>query len=232
MTSNFDNFLNSDFVNSINNTIIQTQKTINDANDIDYSACKREKDLREQQAAIDAQKAADTKLKNEINSTVDEKNKNVMGEINNLNDINTTYKNVINSSKNVIELYYNYYNKNTELEEEINDLGDVIRANERKTFYNEPDTTNIQKWNFFSKKIYWILFVVFIIICFFFYEDYSVYYKSLLVLVFLIFPFIFMPIIKLIIAVVKYVISLFPTNVYTAVKGNLYNTGDKTDPTN
>ena len=51
MSSTFDDLLNSDFIKSVNDTILQTQQTIKDSNDIDYSACKREKELRDQEAA-------------------------------------------------------------------------------------------------------------------------------------------------------------------------------------
>jgi len=222
MSSTFDDLLNSDFITSVNNTILQTQQTIKDSNDIDYSACKREKELRDQEAASKKKEEADNKLKNKINTIVDGKNDEIMKKINNIIDKNTTYKNVLISSKNIIELYYDYYNKNNNLEEEIGELNDIIRANERKVYYNEPETTNTQKWNFFLKISYLIIFIIFCLVVMFIYSD-SILIKIIFFIAFLAYPFIFMFFIRLIINCIKYIISLFPTTVYTSVKGISYN---------
>jgi len=222
MSSTFDDLLNSDFIKSVNDTILQTQQTIKDSNDIDYSACQREKELRDQEAAAKKTEEADNKLKNKINTNVDRKNDEIMKKINNIIDKNTTYKNVLISSKNIIELYYDYYNKNNNLEEEIGELNDIIRANERKVYYNEPETTNTQKWNFFLKISYLIIFIIFCLVVMFIYSD-SILIKIIFFIAFLAYPFIFMFFIRLIINCIKYIISLFPTTVYTSVKGISYN---------
>jgi len=222
MSSTFDDLLNSDFIKSVNDTILQTQQTIKDSNDIDYSACKREKELRDQEAAAKKKEEADNKLKKKINTIVDGKNDEIMKKIKNIIDKNTTYKNVLISSKNIIELYYNYYNKNNKLEEEIGELNDIIRANERKVYYNEPETNNTQKWNFFLKISYLIIFIIFCFVVMFIYSD-SILIKIIFFITFLVYPFIFMFFIRLTINCIKYIISLFPTTVYTSVKGISYN---------
>ena len=153
---------------------------------------------------------------------MDGKNDEIMKKIKNIIDKNTTYKNVLISSKNIIELYYNYYNKNNKLEEEIGELNDIIRANERKVYYNEPETNNTQKWNFFLKISYLIIFIIFCFVVMFIYSD-SILIKIIFFITFLVYPFIFMFFIRLTINCIKYIISLFPTTVYTSVKGISYN---------
>ena len=101
---------------------------------------------------------------------------------------NNTYKNIFLNGKNTVELYLNVVKDYDSLSESVSKDSNTILVNERKTYYEEQGINNLFWWKSFWNRIYLVLFLSFIIICFLFSKMSWIQIGSLVVL-FGIFPY-------------------------------------------
>lgn len=101
---------------------------------------------------------------------------------------NDSYENTLLSGKNTVELYLNVVKDHDHLSESVSKDSNTILVNERKTYYEEQGINNIFWWKSFWNRIYLVLFLSFIIVCFLFSKMSWVQIGGLVVL-FGIFPF-------------------------------------------
>jgi hypothetical protein len=105
-----------------------------------------------------------------------------------LSQHNDRYQNTLINGKNTVELYLNIVKDNDHLSESISKDSNIVLVNERKTYYEEQGINNIFWWKSFWNRIYLVLFLSFIIICFLFSKMSWIQIGGLIVL-FGIFPF-------------------------------------------
>lgn len=84
-------------------------------------------------------------------------------ETNNAYTMNSYYNTDVINSKNTIELYEEYLNKNIKLEKELNESHGDILTNDRKTYYESAAIDSAKKWNKILRIIYYILVFAYII---------------------------------------------------------------------
>jgi hypothetical protein len=105
-----------------------------------------------------------------------------------LDQHNDTYQNTLINGKNTVELYLNVVKDHDHLSESVSKDSNIILVNERKTYYEEQGINNLFWWKAFWNRIYLVLFLSFIIVCFLF-SKMSWIQIGLLIVLFGIFPY-------------------------------------------
>jgi hypothetical protein len=131
----------------------------------------------------------------------------------------TFYKNEILQTK--VDSYKYIYNvliqtiaNNGKLENELEITDNKILTNDRKTFYEQENYTNLKWWFYFWMYIYIFFLVIFLIALFIGNSDFSFLQKLGIFTIFIIYIPIAEPITFGIIYFINYIKSLLPKNVY------------------
>ena len=152
----------------------------------------------------DLQKKAD-----EIGKLITEK---FNEEVQRANIMNSYLNSQIVNSKNTVELYASYTQKNSDMEKEIKrSYGDVLTS-DRKSYYETQELDGLQNWHTIFIVTYYILTVVFILGTLFSPNTMSVTQKIGIIFLLAIYPFI-IDIIASYVGGILYKIQL-PKNVY------------------
>jgi hypothetical protein len=111
-------------------------------------------------------------------------------EIENANTMNGFYNNIQMNSENTIELYEDYLKKNAEMQQIIKTSHGDVLTNDRKTYYETEALDRLKTWYTILSSLYWVLFIAFVISLFLSPSNLSRTKQILLVIFFVIYPFI------------------------------------------
>lgn len=108
-----------------------------------------------------------TLLEKDLVSKANELSANISSKFNeetaNAYTMNSYYNTDVINSKNTIELYEEYLNKNIKLEAELKESRGDILTNDRKTYYETDAIDSAKRWNKFLRIIYYILVFAYIV---------------------------------------------------------------------
>ena len=136
-------------------------------------------------------------------------------EIQRAKTLNFYYNSDIINSKNSIELYNNYFNKNKETELNIRNSNSDVLTNDRKSYYEIQELDNLNKWYSIFIWIYYILLLGLFLGSIFIKNQLSIITKVGLMVVLLFYPVYIERIIAFFISILQNInLYLFPKNVY------------------
>ena len=139
-------------------------------------------------------------------------------EISTNTELAQVYNGLLRNYNHVLELYNNYVEKNATLEKDIKQTNTDIVTNDRKTYYEVQNTTNMQGWYHFFMWIYIILLFVFIIAMFAVPStSYSIYAKVVILAFFFLYPFLIDRVVMGVLAFFHSLYELLPKNIYTTL---------------
>jgi len=127
------------------------------------------------------------------------------------NELNSTYI-------NTIDLYKKYLTENSILEGRINGISTDTVTSDRKSFYEGQGVDNLNSWYILLKWIYIILIIVYVFGMILAGSNYSFLTKFLILIAFIIYPFVIVFVISLLYSSVSRFLSLFPKNAYTSME--------------
>ena len=128
-----------------------------------------------------------------------------------------TYNSLHATYNNAVELYTRYLNENDELTDEINQINTDTVTSDRKSFYESQGFDKLNSWHSFFKWIYIILLVVYFFGMILAQSSYSFLSKFLILLAFLIYPFVINYVVLLIYNIFARIYTLLPKNAYTTI---------------
>lgn len=136
-------------------------------------------------------------------------------EITSATTLNFYYNTDIINSKNSIELYNTYFNKNKETEVNIrNSNGDAL-TNDRKSFYEIQEMDNLDKWYSIFIWIYYLLLLGLFLGSIFIKNQLTIIKKVGLMVVLLFYPVYIERIVAFFVSILQKInLYLFPKNVY------------------
>jgi hypothetical protein len=158
-------------------------------------------------------------IENEMNKKADDMiakfNEITDDEISKINSQIQTYDGLFVNFRNVVDLYNQYKRENINLHKQLKDDVNNVLTNDRKTYYEDQENENLNKY------YYYILLIIYVIvvICFIFF---SLIYPSqtsfktriILILLFIGLPFIGTWTLGKFIYIVYWLFGLLPKNVY------------------
>jgi len=158
-------------------------------------------------------------IENEMNTKADDMivkfNEITDDEISKINSQIQTYDGLFVNFRNVLDLYKQYNTENINLHKQLKDDVHNVLTNDRKTYYEDQENENLNKY------YYYILLIIYVIvvICFIFF---SLFYPSqtsfktriILILLFIGLPFIGTWMLGKFIYIVYWLFGLLPKNVY------------------
>ena len=151
------------------------------------------------------------KKANEISKIIIEK---FNEEVNRANVMNNYLNSQIINSKNTVELYNSYNQKNSEMEKVIKrSYGDVL-TKDRKSYYETQELDGLKNWYTVFLIIYYLLTLAFILGAIFSPNAMTAIQKVGITFLLIIYPFIIDRIATTIGGVLHTIISIIPTNVY------------------
>lgn len=135
-------------------------------------------------------------------------------EMENARDLGKTHENLSNTYENTLELYQNYLLKNSDLQKQLHVFkGDTI-TNDRKSFYESQGVDSLKKWYILWKWIYICVVASFIIGFFLAKSNYGIISRLLILVGFIVYPFLIQPLFRFIYGVVQQIFSYLPKNIY------------------
>jgi membrane-associated HD superfamily phosphohydrolase len=134
--------------------------------------------------------------------------------INEANSLTQTYNTLEQQEEYLYDLKNKYIKENDILTKKINYIFNDIVTNDRKTYYQIQNMSNVNAWYSLYKVVYIILLVIFFIFIFAVNSNYSFKVKAFIFLLFLIYPWVAGFFIFRIIAFFQHVASLLPKNIY------------------
>ena len=146
---------------------------------------------------------------------ISEKFKNTYNEeINNIQtQIDTFNASLINFS-NVEDLYNQYVKENEKLTKQLkNDSNDVL-TNERKTYYEDQEIGSLNAYYYYLLIIYVIVVICFAVFSFIYPSQFSFISRVLLLMLFIVLPFISTWILGKIVFLIYWLFGFLPKNVY------------------
>ena len=132
----------------------------------------------------------------------------------NAKQLTESYDSLYVTYSNSMELYEKYLNENEALQNEINAINTDTVTSDRKSFYESQGIDSLNNWYSFLKWIYIILLIAYVVGLFLVGSDYSIFYKIVILLCFIIYPF-----------VINYVVSfvyLTGLKIYSELPKNAY----------
>ena len=133
--------------------------------------------------------------------------------VNLLSDINI-FSSLDKNYKYMLELYKEYLTENKLLESQIKKITTDIVTNDRKTFYEDQNYDILLGWYKLYTIFYIILIILFVIFIFLANIQISFSSKILMIICFIIYPFIINPIALWIISSIQSINNLLPKNIY------------------
>jgi len=127
----------------------------------------------------------------------------------------SSYEGILINFRNIVDLYLNYKKENIELFKELKEETNDILTNERKTYYEDQNIDRLKSFYSYFFIIIYILFVVcFVSFSFIFPSIYTWQTRLMLIIFFIILPFISTWIIGIIIYFLYEIYNFLPKNVY------------------
>lgn len=126
-----------------------------------------------------------------------------------------TYDGLLVNFRNVIDLYKQYKRENITLYKQIKDETNDVLTNDRKTYYEDQENENLNKYYHYILLIIYIIVVIcFIVFSLFFPSQTSLKVRIILILLFIGLPFIATWLFGKFIYIVYWLFGLLPKNVY------------------
>ena len=129
----------------------------------------------------------------------DESSKIINDQKNNL----TTFNSIVNDYdvsnlyiKRITDLMDRLVLENTNLNSKIDRLSSNVTTNDRKTYYEEEQITNIGTWKTYILYIYWLLFIVYCVVALIFKNKILCYKTWIKILILALVPMIIFPLLK------------------------------------
>lgn len=160
-----------------------------------------------------------------LNKSLDEKSTAIVNVIeqqfhDNLKTSQSTldmYEGVSINYKSVIDLYEKYHVENATLERKYkNDANDIF-TNDRKTYYANQGIDNLNYYYRFLMYIYAFVVFIYFILMFAIKNEMSIVQKILVLICFIIYPFVVVPVYKSLLIRYTNLIAMFPKNVYKTI---------------
>ena len=158
-------------------------------------------------------KSLDEKSTEIVNVIEDQFNSNLKAGQSTLN----MYSGVAVNYNSVMDLYDKYNAENIELERKYKNEANDIFTNDRKTYYANQGIDNL---NYYYKALMYVYaFVVFIyfILMFALKNESSLIKKIIILICFVVYPFIIIPVYKAVLFRYNSIIAMFPKNVYKTI---------------
>ena len=136
-------------------------------------------------------------------------------DINKIHSELDTYDGILINFRNIADLYETYKKENILLFKQLKEDTNDVLTNDRKTYYEDQEIDNLEFYYFY------ILIVIYVI-CVILFAAFSLVYPSqtsiikrvVLILLFILLPFISTPILGKFIQLIYWLFSLLPKNVY------------------
>ena len=126
-----------------------------------------------------------------------------------------SYNSLLINYKNVVELSEQYSTENDKLKIQLKDDSNDVLTNERKTFYEDQQIDSLNGW---YRHIIFVIYIIsvfcFIIFSLIYPSQFSLIVRLLMVVGFIILPFISSWLLGHIIYIIYWIFDLFPKNVY------------------
>jgi len=124
------------------------------------------------------------------------------------------YRSLITNTKNTMDLYKEYLDKNNELEKKIRNSHSDILTNDRKTYYETEAHDKLDTWYKIFNWSYYILLIMLIISFIFTIRPISLWKKIVITLFFILYPIIIKYVLDYVYEKYYLVKSTLPKNVY------------------
>ena len=98
--------------------------------------------------------------------------------------------------KRITDLMDRLVLENTNLNSKIDRLSSNVTTNDRKTYYEEEQITNIGTWKTYILYIYWLLFIVYCVVALIFKNKILCYKTWIKILILALVPMIIFPLLK------------------------------------
>ena len=142
----------------------------------------------------------------------------------------TTFNSIVNDYdvsnlyiKRITDLMDRLVLENTNLNSKIDRLSSNVTTNDRKTYYEEQQITNIGTWKTYILYIYWLLFIVYCVVALIFKNKIVCYKTWIKILILALVPMIVFPLLKKLI-LFKYYLTNKITHMFDLkdIKKNVY----------
>lgn len=140
---------------------------------------------------------------------------NYNDDVNKIESLLKTYNGILINLINVVDLYEQYKEENTELFLKLkNETNDVL-TNERKTYYEDQNIDSLNKYyQYILLVIYIITVICFALFSLFYPSQFNWKIRALMFLLFIALPFISTFLLGKIIQLIYWIFGLLPKNVY------------------
>ena len=168
---------------------------------------------------VSGQNGYDEMIENELNSKVDsmiEKFKEITDdEISKIKSQIQTYDGLLVNFRNIVDLYKQYKTENVKLYKQLKDETNDVLTNNRKTFYEDQENENLNNYYYYILLIIYLIVVICLIVFSLIYPSQtSLKSRIILILLFVILPFIGTWVLGKFIYIVYWIFGLLPKNVY------------------
>jgi len=152
-------------------------------------------------------KAATTKAKTSFSSATDK-----------LKTLTNTYETLHATYLNTFSLYEKYLLENSVLKGKIDAINTDTVTSDRKSFYESQGVDNLNNWYILLKWIYIILIIVYVFGMILAGSNYSFLTKFLILIAFIIYPFVIVYLVSFLYTGILRINSLLPKNAYTTME--------------
>ena len=117
--------------------------------------------------------------------------------------------------RNVVDLFKQYFTENNKLRKQLKDETNDVLTNERKTFYEDQQIDSLNGWyHYIILVIYIISVICFVIFSLIYPTQTSLLTRFIILIFFIILPFISSWLLGHIIYIIYWIFGLLPKNVY------------------
>jgi hypothetical protein len=201
------NELRQKFLDAQTNRLIAPQQVIN--------AEKEYYTFAEGTAAYDAIRTKE--LEDKADKLVNLMKENFIEEVYNIELLIKMYNIMLIDADNTLELYNDYEESIENLNGEITGYKTKIVTNDRKTYYESQEITNLKFWQGIMFFIYYLLVVVFFLGIFLANSSYGFFKKFGIFLLLAFYPFYAGIIAKGIMRIITFITDLLPKNIYKTI---------------
>lgn len=157
----------------------------------------------------------ENELKEKANIIVTEFKNNFANELSKTNVQLDSYNGLLINFRNIVDLFKQYVTENNKLQKQLKDDANDVLTNERKTFYEEQQISSLDGWYHYIILVIYILTVIcFIIFSLIYPTQTSLKVRLLLVIAFILLPFISSWILSYVVYIIYWLFGLLPKNVY------------------
>jgi len=142
---------------------------------------------------------------------------NFIDEIYNIELLIKMYNIMLIDADNTLELYNDYEESITELNDEITGHKTTVVTNDRKTYYESQEIINVKFWQRIMLFIYYLLVIVFFLGIFLANSSYGFFKKFGIFLLLALYPFYAGIIAKGVMRVITFITDLLPKNIYKTI---------------